>query len=145
MGDLNLDFDNPAKDRPKIEKTIKALDGELGKLEEGANVNFPFLDPHPVLRKIFRTNARMTETFDQIALFSRDSRLPRHLDHATMGSKPRGPDYGVFEFCNLFSEALLDRSYDELPNDEKVRFTKRFDSNVSDHMPLWLRLPLPEA
>ena len=54
-----------------------------------------------------------------------------------------GPDYGVFEFCNLFSEAVLDRPYLELTSTEKSGFTGRFEAKVSDHMPLWVRLPLP--
>ena len=43
LGDLNLDYDNPARDRGRIEERIKSLNGEL----DGANVNFPFLDIHP--------------------------------------------------------------------------------------------------
>ena len=139
MGDLNLDYDNPVGDRKRIEQRIKSLNGEL----EGANVNFPFLDVHPGQRGVFRTNARMTETFDQIGLFNRDSRLPTYMDNATMGTELRGPDYGVFEFCDLFSEAILGRPYQELPTAERSSFTARFEHKVSDHMPLWVRLPLP--
>ena len=139
MGDLNLDYDNPNTDRARIEQRIKSLNGEL----DGANVNFPFLDIHPSHQEVFRTNARMTETFDQIGLFNRDPRLPMYLDNATMGAQLRGPDYGVFEFCNLFSEAVLDRPYLELASTEKSGFTGRFEHKVSDHMPLWVRLPLP--
>ncbi len=42
FGDLNLDYDDPARDRERIEDRIKSFDGEL----KGANVNFPFLDAH---------------------------------------------------------------------------------------------------
>ena len=99
MGDLNLDYDNPARDRARIEQRIKSLNGEL----DGANVNFPFLDVHPGRREVFRTNARLSETFDQVGLFNRDSCLPTYMDNATMGTEREGPDYGVFEFGNLFS------------------------------------------
>ena len=139
LGDLNLDYDNPARDRGRIEERIKSLNGEL----DGANVNFPFLDAHPDREEVFRTNARMTETFDQIGLFNRDSRLPTYMDNAAMGSQARGPDYGVFEFGNLFSEAILDRPYQELSTAERSDFTARFEHKVSDHIPLWVRLPLP--
>ena len=44
MGDLNLDYNDPAKDRPRIEAFIKSLNEEL---KGGPSVNFPFLDPHP--------------------------------------------------------------------------------------------------
>lgn len=140
LGDLNLDYDNPAADRVRIEERIKSFNLGL----EGANVNFPFLDVHPDRQEVFRTNARLTETFDQIGLFSRDPRLPTHADNANMGSSPTGPDYGVFEFGNLFSEALLGRPYAELAADEMAEFVARFEHKVSDHMPLWIRLPLPD-
>ncbi len=139
LGDLNLDYDNPVTDRARIEQQIKSFNNEL----DGANVNFPFLDIHPNRDDIFRTNARLTETFDQIGLFNRDPRLPTYTDNATMGAQPQGPDYGVFEFGNLFSEALLGRPYSELSRTEASDFVARFEHKVSDHMPLWLRLPLP--
>ena len=61
-----------------------------------------------------------------------------------MGNDVRGPDYGVFDFANLFSEVLLGQSYQKLSASEKKDFTAKFEHSVSDHMPLWLRLPLPE-
>ena len=140
LGDLNLDYDNPDRDRERIEERIKSLNSELG---EGPNVNFPFLDTHPSRKGVFRTNARMSETFDQIGLFSRDPRLPTYADNPEMGTDARGPDYGVFEFVNLFSEALLDRPYEDLSPTERENLVARFEHKVSDHMPLWVRLPLP--
>ena len=139
FGDLNLDYDNPARDRKRIEDRIKAFNSEL----EGANVNFPFLDVHPAKQEIFRTNARLTETFDQIGLFNRDPRLPTYTDNATMGADPQGPDYGVFEFGDLFSEAILGEPFRELTSRQRRDFVPRFEHKVSDHLPLWIRLPLP--
>ena len=139
LGDLNLDYDNPKTDRDRIEQQIKSFNSGL----EGANVNFPFLDIHPNREETFRTNARLTETFDQIGLFSRDPRLPTYADNTAMGAQPQGPDYGVFEFGNLFSEALLGRPYPDLSPGEAVDFVARFEYKVSDHIPLWVRLPLP--
>ena len=49
----------------------------------------------------------------------------------------------MFEFCNLFSEAVLERSLEELSASEKSGLMARFEHKVSDHMPLWVRLPLP--
>ena len=140
LGDLNLDFNNPDNDRTRIEKYLKTFNDASGK---EVNVNFPFLDIHPAKDKHFRTNARLTETFDQIGLFSRDSRLPTFQVNSTMGQDARGPDYGVFEFVRLFSDALLGKPVDCLTGSEKSDFFARFEHKVSDHMPLWLRLPLP--
>ncbi len=111
LGDLNLDFNNPDNDRTRIEKYLKTFNDASGK---EVNVNFPFLDIHPAKNKHFRTNARLTETFDQIGLFSRDSRLPTFQVNSTMGRDPRGPDYGVFDFVNLFSDAVLGKSFADL-------------------------------
>ena len=141
MGDLNLDYDNPLTDRGGIEAHLKTFNNASG---EEVNVYFPFLDPHPTRQTPFRTNARLSETFDQIGIFSRDTRLPTFEDNAIMGRDVRGPDYGVSEFVNLFSEAVLQRPFDRLTAQEKGDFVAKFQHKVSDHMPLWLRLPLPE-
>ena len=47
----------------------------------------------------------------------------------------------MFEFRNLLIEAILGRPYHELPATERASFTARFEHKVSDHMPLWVRLP----
>lgn len=135
LGDLNMDFDNPEKDKERLEKDIKELNTIT---EEGVSINFPFLDIHPDQSEVFRTNARLSQTYDQIGLFSRDKRLPNFVDNETiMGKNPTGPDYGVFNFVKLFSEAL------KVPESKRGALIKRFHHKVSDHMPLWLRLPLP--
>ena len=139
FGDLNLDYNDPVRDRKRIEARIKSFNSEL----EGANVNFPFLDVHPDRDDIFRTNARLTETFDQMGLFNRDPRLPTYAENAAMGTDPRGPDYGVFEFGDLFSEAILSSPFRELSSLQRRDFVPRFEHKVSDHLPLWIRLPLP--
>jgi hypothetical protein len=135
LGDLNMDYDNPEKDRQRLETDIKELNSET---EDGVSVNFPFLDVHPDRTEIFRTNARESQTYDQIGLFSRDDRLPTYDENETgMGKSRTGPDYGVFNFSDLFAAAL------GVPDDRRGEFVKRFEHKVSDHMPLWLRLPLP--
>ena len=141
MGDLNLDYDNPDTDRARIEQHLKSFNNASG---EDVNVYFPFLDPHPGETESFRTNARMSQTFDQIGLFSRDSRLPTFEDNIIMGQNSRGPDYGVFNFVELFSQALLGVPFESLVGDAREEFLARFQHKVSDHMPLWIRLPMPE-
>ena len=135
LGDLNMDFDEPEKDYARLVKDLKALNTIT---QTGVSVNFPFLDTHPDQHDIFRTNARLSQTYDQIGLFSRDKRLPAFTDNQTiMGKNPTGPDYGVFNFAQLFSEAL------NVPESQQKDFYDRFQHKVSDHMPLWLRLPMP--
>ena len=98
LGDLNLDFNNPSGDRNTVEKSMKSYDKE-GNLETNPtkqiNVNFPFLDPHRGMNSVFRTNARRTETFDQIGLFFRDpvNYWPTFDTNSTMGNVVEGPDF----------------------------------------------------
>ncbi|RKY18951.1 MAG: endonuclease/exonuclease/phosphatase [Planctomycetota bacterium] len=142
MGDMNLDFDNPDTDRERIQEHLKSFNDASGK---EVNVNFPFLTVHAGRDTVFRTNARLTETFDQIGLFCRDERFPDYTKNATMEPGPdgRGPDYGVFDFVDLFSVALKGKPASRLSKTAKADLIKRFEHKVSDHMPLWLRLPLP--
>ena len=95
--------------------------------DEG-NVYFPFLDPHPGRTEPYRTNARLTD---------RDFRPDRTV-------QPRGPDYGVFNFADLFSEALLQAPFESLEDGERKDLIDRFQFKVSDQVPLWIRLPVPE-
>ena len=150
MGDLNLDFDNPMNDHKRIKKLIDDLNREGGK---EVNVYFPFLSPHPRRSgqqlmgrdgRPLQTNARMTETFDQIGFFSRDERL-KSLQNADAGVAERGPDFGVFDFVNLFSEALHGKPFEQLAKAQQQELIKRFEHKVSDHMPLWFRIPLPDV
>ncbi len=140
MGDLNLDYNSPRLDRKRIDKHIRTFNNDAGNT---AHVNFPFLDPHPQQTEVFRTNARLSETFDQIGLFFRDPRLPNYQQNSSMGEQPTGPDYGVFNFVELFSQALMAQSFSELSTVAKKNLIARFEHRVSDHMPLWLRVPLP--
>ena len=136
LGDLNMDYDKPLIDKGKLMEEVKGLNKIT---REGVSVNFPFFDVHPNRNEVFRTNARESETYDQIGLFSRDKRLPTYdMNETKMGKNPRGPDYGVFNFTELFAKAL---GIDNSGNGDLIN---RFQHKVSDHMPLWLRLPLPE-
>jgi hypothetical protein len=62
-----------------------------------------------------------------------------------MGSSEVGPDYGVFKFTDLFHKALgVTTSIKNMSSIQKKNFFARFEHKVSDHMPLWFRLPLPK-
>ncbi len=149
LGDLNLDFNNPLKDRKTVEKSMKSYDkngNEETDPKKRINVNFPFLDSHPIHKKVLKTNARLTETFDQIGMFFRDTNKlwPTYEDNANMGIQVNGSDYGVFNFVELFRNALsITTEVGDMTTAQKEKFFGRFEHNVSDHMPLWLRLPLP--
>lgn len=148
LGDLNLKFDDPERDRASISRHLKTFDNAAG---DEVKVLFPFLDPHPSRSEVFRTNARLSETFDQIGLFYRPTDLPRHLQDTHLGDDVRlGPDYGMFNFVQLFSEALRGKPFDPDARSRSVRreqreFLARFEHEVSDHMPIWFRIPLFEA
>lgn len=149
LGDLNLDFNNPDRDRATVEESMKNYnrDGnEETDPKKRVNINFPFLDVHQHENDIFRTNARLSETFDHIGLFFRDSNKdwPNFEVNPTMGNSIIGPDYGVFNFSKLFHEALGETTpIEQMNTAEKRAFFGRFEHKVSDHMPLWFRLPLP--
>ena len=139
-GDLNLDFNNPKTDRPRVDKQIKDLGAAL--TGSDAHINFPFLDIHKDHDEVFRTNARLNQTYDHIGLFAHDPRLPSYDQNEHMPQTPEGPDYGVFDFMTLFSEAVYDKAWTELADTERKTLWKKAEHSVSDHMPLWLRLPL---
>ena len=59
LGDLNMDFDNPEKDKERLEKDIKELNTAT---EEGVSITFPFLDLHPDQTHTFRTPTHLPPT-----------------------------------------------------------------------------------
>ncbi len=155
-GDLNLVFSDPPKDRQRIAKGLEAAAKTTGLKQ--LRMSFPFLFPHPNPKQhlvppgtVFRTNVKLNQTFDQLGAFYNDPRLDLvatdiasgHV-HPEVWGAPGGPDYGVFNFTELFSRALTGKSYDELGKYEARALVKRYDFRVSDHMPIWIRLPLPE-
>ena len=158
LGDLNFDFDNPTRDLVRIRDRYEELGGFS---DRGGRVfvSFPFIFEHPRplqehrAGEVFRSNIVQSQTYDQIGVFSEDERLRERLETMPEGhsaheqwGKPGAPDYGVFDFADLFSRALNDgRALGELSSDEKSAFLDRFENRVSDHMPIWIRIPLPEA
>ena len=148
FGDLNLDFDEVDEDRARIETELKSLNDSDLAGANAARVNFPFFDVHPtrtdiepIERAVFRSTARMTSTYDQIALFGTEDRLPGPDDNATAGTVDDGFDYGVFRFSDLFAEALLGSPFEDLTKAKKQSFVRRYEHEVSDHQPIWIRLP----
>jgi len=156
LGDLNFDFDNPERDLERIVGRFKELGG-FDKNKEEVFVSLPFIFGHPrphqdhPPNEVFRSNIRLTQTYDQIGIFSRDARLRQRLETSPEGhskkeawGKPNAPDYGVFNFAELFCAALHGgKKLRQLSRAKRTEFFARFEHTVSDHMPIWIRLPLP--
>ncbi len=148
LGDLNLDYDKPENDRGRVEDQLKKLNKKKEVKKEKIRIYFPFLDKHPDTDDYVKTNARLSETFDQIGLFSRDERLPHYTEKQDgTGIRPEitvdGHNYGVFNFVELFAQVIHHKSYIDLKPAVQAALVKRFEHKVSDHLPLWIRLKMP--
>ncbi len=138
LGDLNLDFEKTDIRRAAIEKFIVDINSKQLK-GVPAKTNFPFLDQHPAQPGVFRSNARRNQTYDQIALFATDRRLPPPQLNGQAGTLgANGYDYGMFDFVQLFFDAHPAIA----ARPSRSRY-KEFEYDVSDHMPIWIRLPIP--
>ncbi|MEM9810344.1 MAG: endonuclease/exonuclease/phosphatase, partial [Pseudomonadota bacterium] len=115
------------------------------KSKKAARAYFPFIDPHPVdgNGEVFRTNARKDQTYDQIALFSHDKRLPAPGGRDRAGAEAGKFNYGMFDFVELFAQAAEGQSFADLSKAKKSALYKKFEHDVSDHMPIWIRLEIP--
>jgi hypothetical protein len=152
LGDLNLAFDEADDKRhDEIIARIKSMNATLNARRAATVVNFPFIDRRRDLRTgeaaFIRTNARQNQTFDQIAIFAKDGRLPDCEANPGVADNPDPDafDYQHFDFADLFAEAILgaDTELSGMEKEAKAGFIDRFQHDVSDHMPIWIRLPLP--
>ncbi len=69
--------------------------------------------------------------------------MPNDRWRATVGSGPDAFDYGVFNFTDLFAMALKGRKYLGLSTADRNDLNPHFQHSVSDHMPIWVRIPRP--
>lgn len=145
LGDCNLDFKNPATRRDAIDAFLRSIND--GKLKgKRAKLNFPFLTKHPKQDAVFRTNARLNQTYDQIGLVVHDKRLPLSQLNKKAGTLgPDGFDYGVFNFTDLIAQALYGRPASALDVNERRAMLKQFEHDLTDHMPIWIRLSKPSS
>lgn len=141
FGDLNLDFEAVDERRAAIEEFIKEQDQSLKR--RSGSVYFPFIDPHPGTNAVFRTNARANQTYDHVAFFGHDERFPNHTHTELAHQTPDGFDFGVFNFVDLFAEALHGKPLAGLTAAQRKALYAKFEHDVSDHMPIWVRLPRP--
>lgn len=148
MADLNMFFDNATNKLSDIIKRLHDLNSTLLSGSKAARANFPFLDLHPGMTNLFRTNARKNQTFDHIAFFinKNEKGLPTGDDNRIAGQTDvNGYDFGVFDFVDLFSNAIHGSNFGLLTPSRRKDLLKRTRSDVSDHMPIWVRIPIPGA
>ena len=143
LGDCNLDFDNVPTMREDIDAFLKGLNKSVLKSKKAADANFPLLSEHPKLG-IIKTALRQKQTYDQIGIFSNDPRLPTPDDNDIAGSTAGGYNYGVFNIANLVSNALHGKDIAQITEKQQKAIYKKAEFDISDHMPIWMRLKLPK-
>ncbi len=140
FGDLNLDFEKIHIKREQMTDYLKTLNQT--RLKRAAKINMPFISTHPDQEDVFRTNARKNQTFDHIAIIASDRRLPPPHKNDEAGKEGSDKfDYGMFDFVKLFFETLPEETK---ANTRSPKYSL-FQHDVSDHMPIWIRLENPKA
>jgi hypothetical protein len=141
FGDLNLDLKNVDRRREAVNKFLKSInESQLDDNRE--KINLPFLDAHPdQAGAVFRTNARRNQTYDQIGFIAGDKRLPPPHENGAAGQGRKDDfDFGMFDFVRLFLNAVpAATKANNKPN------YSLFEHDVSDHMPIWIRLQKPKV
>jgi hypothetical protein len=148
MGDLNMDFDDPQTRMSDIILKLLQLNSTLLTGSNAARANFPFLNVHPGQTSLIGTNAGKDQTFDHIAFFidKHETGLPTSDKNMQAGLNGlNGYDYGVFDFVELFSQVLHGTGFFSLSKSQRNDLLKRTKADVSDHMPIWVRIPIPGA
>lgn len=147
LGDLNLNLDKPEADKAAIDNFIRGMNAEAFGSPDKNRIYFPFIDKHPVAKKMLRSNARLDQTYDQIAFFAgaREKALPNHKSAANIKDDPNTFDFGVFNFAELFANATAGKTFHQIKSDKNAfrTFSRKFEYSVSDHMPIWVRIRRP--
>jgi len=143
LGDCNLDFDSVPSMKNDIDNFLKGLNKSVLKSKKAAKANFPMLSVHPK-HGILKTALRQKKTYDQIGFFSNDPRLPSPIDNQTAGSVAGGYNFSVFNLGNLIANALHNKDIDQVTIKQRKAIYKKSEFDISDHMPIWIRLRLPE-
>jgi len=145
MGDLNLDIDTE-KERIEVDNSIKDIAKNISSKGNNTDIYFPFITPHPDNpdKETFRSNARLTQTYDHIGFFTTDSRLPQAINRHNPGVPGALKDYGLFNFTDLFARAVYNKPFKEMKKGEATKLIRRFEHTVSDHLPIWVRLEMPD-
>ena len=144
----NPDFDSADSRYSDIVKRLIDLQSNLLSGQNAARVNFPFLDVHPDEISLFHTNARRNETFDHVAFFidKHETGLPLASDNQNAGQGASNDyDYGVFDFSELFANVVHSKPFSQLTKTQGDSVYAKSKADVSDHMPIWVRVPVPGA
>ena len=143
LGDCNLDFDSSITTmRDQTDAFIKSLNKSFLKSKSAATANFPLLTPHPT-EGILRTALRQEQTYDQIGFFNRDERLPAPDSNSHAGTGADNYNYGVFNIADLIAQALHNKNIADVTQAQQKSIYAKAEYSISDHMPAWVRLPLP--
>ncbi|ORU93123.1 MAG: hypothetical protein A6F72_06145 [Cycloclasticus sp. symbiont of Poecilosclerida sp. N] len=148
MADLNMEFDDAENKYSDILQRLHQLESNLLAGQNAARVNFPFLEVHPDEVALFHTNARKNQTFDHIAFFidRKEKGLPiGSLNKGTGKVSINGYDYGVFDFVELCAQAIYETNFHLLSPFKRKVLLKNVKADISDHMPIWVRVPIPGA
>ena len=143
LGDCNLDFGPSHLMREDIDALLKSLNKTYLKSKKAADANFPLLSEHPK-HGYLKTSLRQKATYDQIGIFSTDKRLPKPDDNKIAGSTVGSFDYGVFDLGNLISHAFHSKAIDKITTKERKIIYKKAEFDITDHLPIWYRQPLPK-
>ena len=143
LGDCNLDFGPSHVMREDIDTLLKSLNKTYLKSKKAADANFPLLSEHPK-HGYLKTSLRQKATYDQIGIFSTDKRLPKPDDNKIAGSTVGSFDYGVFDLGNLISHAFHSKAIDKITTKERKTIYKKAEFDITDHLPIWYRQPLPK-
>ena len=143
LGDCNLDFGPSDVMREDIDALLKSLNKTYLKSKKAADANFPLLSEHPK-HGYLKTSLRQKATYDQIGIFSTDKRLPKPDDNKIAGSTVGSFDYGVFDLGNLISHAFHSKAIDKITTKERKTIYKKAEFDITDHLPIWYRQPLPK-
>ena len=121
-------------DRKRINRNIRNLNQKVLGCSATRRIYFPFLDKHPRFDKSLRTNARANQTFDHFGFFNGayvenlpNDQLRKRISSTKRNWNPDSYEYGVFDFTELFAQALKNKSYFRLSRSGKSRLGKKFE------------------
>ena len=128
--------------------TCKKEDMQFKKIANKENISFFTGSEKNVVNRLLRL--LIIKKADYLIRVTGDSPLVDHqLIDQLQDEIEKGYDFIYFSDGplgikpELFSKSINNLSYSRLSKSQKSAFVKRYEHKVSDHLPLWIRLPLP--